>query len=846
MKNTVRNNLYKGCMAVAVAVSVTLLPLAVAAAGTKTPISFTRLGGADRYQTAASMAQKGWPGTSQNVVLSAGMDQNLIDALGAGPLAAKLNAPIIFTDGGENLIPLAKAELLRLKPQKAYITSGTGVIKTSVLNELTAMGITPVQLGGSDRYETSVNIAKELANQGADITRVFLTPGWVTPADALSVSSIAGVQEIPILCTAKDELPVAVKTYLDSIKAKVAKSYVIGGTGVVSDSVKGQLPGEVSRYAGQDRYETNVEVLKNFTADYRNKDIYVANGETLVDALAGVPLAAAAQAPVVLVNQQLAEKTREFVKLNLATNNMVALGGEAVVPSAEMNKLTSAVTYAADSAVEGSSDSANLLQVTDNILITGKNVTLQNVKADYSIYIKGDNVILSNLNVKGTVFVDPGNNGSATLKDVKAANIVILSGGTNSINLINTTADGLIVDSDSSNVHVVVTGTTTIGDTTVRTYAILDNQGGNLGEIVVTTVPGQTPVVELKGTFNQKITIDGEVTLKAAEGTVVNSVEIDTVNPDDLVTLEGNFKSVKVNSEGQLALGEDTVVTKMTTDAAVDITIPPSSNIRNLDFASGTTVSGGGTVNGEKTTSTPSEPPAGNGEGGGGGGGGGGGDTPSNAELLIEKLQDVHDALDDDGKTALRNAREALQDLPADSPDWNAVIKPLLTDKVIALYRDDEDAAKTALITFIKDFSNLYYSEDPDTLEDNLETFKDNNEDTFRTLFGDDFTLNQFYGFLAETQDVLSEDVNDLLDALLKGELDLDSNLKNKVISWTKDAMSEVISTSTYAVFDDKLSDIGWSTDMLVDAQKQLGAVVDPDNDAEKALIMAVIRAQLT
>jgi putative cell wall-binding protein len=233
-------------LAAAVALSTTLTPLA-ANADTS---NVTRIGGYDKFETAALMAQKGWPGTSDNVVLSAGMNYNLVDALAAGPLAAKLNAPIILTDGGESLNSFAKAELQRLKPKKAYITSGTAVIKPAVINELIALGITPVPLGGYDQYETSVNIAQELAKQGVDISQVVLTGGWASPVDALSVSSIAAAQEMPILTTKQGQLPAVVKTYLDSIKAKVTDAYVIGGTAVVADAVTDQLPGKVSRYAG--------------------------------------------------------------------------------------------------------------------------------------------------------------------------------------------------------------------------------------------------------------------------------------------------------------------------------------------------------------------------------------------------------------------------------------------------------------------------------------------------------------------------------------------------------------------------------------------------------------------
>ena len=524
MSKKTKRQLLNSCLAAIVVLSSTLTPLVANAATPTIPSPITRIGGVDQYATSALMAQKGWPGTTDNVVLSAGMNYALVDALAAGPLATKLKAPILLTDAGQSLNSFVKAELQRLKPKKVYITSGTAVIKPSVIEELKAMGIIPVQLGGYDQYETSVNIAKELTNQGVTISRVILAAGWLSPADALSVAPIAAAQEIPILTTTQGQLPATVKTYLDSIKAKVTASYVIGGTAVVSEAVKGQLPGKVSRYSGLTKYDTNVQVLKGFAKDYKNDKVYVANGETLVDALAGVPLAAANGAPVVLVNQQLDNATKDFVKLTMSTADMVALGGEAVVPSVGMNALTSALSYATDNTTVGSTDATKPIELTDNVYITGNNVTLKNAKADFSVYVKGDNIILSNLNVKGTVFVDPGDTGSATLDGITADNIVILSGAKDSIHLNNATANVLTVDSSSSDVHVEATGTTTIGHTVVRSYAIIDANGGSIGEVSITSTPGQSPVVELRGTFTQPVVLDNEVQVHLGATAVITNL----------------------------------------------------------------------------------------------------------------------------------------------------------------------------------------------------------------------------------------------------------------------------------------------------------------------------------
>lgn len=74
--------------------------------------------------------------------------------------------------------------------------------------------------------------------------------------------------------------------------------YVIGGKNVVSDSIVEKY--SARRIAGQDRYKTNRKVIFEFYSGL-NK-YYVANGNTLVDALTASILAQ--EKGVVLVNEK--------------------------------------------------------------------------------------------------------------------------------------------------------------------------------------------------------------------------------------------------------------------------------------------------------------------------------------------------------------------------------------------------------------------------------------------------------------------------------------------------------------------------------------------------------------
>jgi len=618
-----KQKLFSGGLAVCFTLTSLFSPAMVAAAPNIQTASSTTttqsIFGNDQYETAAKIAQEGWAETSDYAIVAAGMPANLIDALAAGPLASKLNAPILLTEGN-SLNKNAKDQLARLNVKKVFVTSGSAVIKQSVIDEIKSVAtVTDVKsLGGYDASETSVNIAKEMANQGTNITKVVVTSG--AGSDALSMAPIAGAQGMPILYTSGSALSSYVSIYLDGLKANLAKTYVIGGTAVISDAVKAQIPGTVERYYGQTQYDTNIQVLKSFAGVSKNKTTYIANGETLVDALAGAPLAVKNNSLILLTSQTLPEASKNYALANLSSN-VIGLGGQAVVPASVLESLAPQIILSQDGSSIGSEDSANLEQLSGLLKVTGNNVTVKNAKTNYSIYVQGDNVNLNNVTVNGTIFLDPGDNGTANLEKVTANNIVVLSGGQHSINLESVIAQLLNIQSSSPNVHINATGGTVINRTESSASVSFQAADGSFGTIRITysaQTPGAPPVVELIGTFTDTIEVGGGVTVNAAPDAKVANLAIVTDNPEQTVTLKGNFESVTVNTKANVVLGDNTSVKSMVTKDTAKITVPKTSTIEKLDTGNtGSSTTGGGTVGG-------STPPA---AGGGGGSGGGGSDV---------------------------------------------------------------------------------------------------------------------------------------------------------------------------------------------------------------------------
>lgn len=283
-------------------------------------ISIERFGGNDRYDTAVKISENNWS-TSDTVILVSG--KNFPDALSAAPLSGVYNnAPILLVNG-TSLDSNISSELLRLQAKNAFIIGGTTVISDAIINSLTSMGITSTRIFGSDRYETSLKIAKLVGiNNG-----IVITSGENFP-DALSISSVASAKKMPIILTNKNSFPSSVQAFIDSNKN--SNFYVIGGTGVISDSVLTGLP-NVTRLAGNNRYLTNAAVLDKFKNDFTSNNVYISTGQNFADALGGSPAAAKSASPIVLIdNTSYTQNSVMQSKIN-SISSIKVLGGTGVI-----------------------------------------------------------------------------------------------------------------------------------------------------------------------------------------------------------------------------------------------------------------------------------------------------------------------------------------------------------------------------------------------------------------------------------------------------------------------------------------------------------------------------------
>ncbi|EEJ54259.1 putative cell wall binding repeat 2 [Mobiluncus mulieris 28-1] len=128
----------------------------------------SRISGADRYATAASIAQNYWPNGAPAVILARG--DNPADALAAGPVGTKLNAPILLTQPGS--MPAATiAAIQKLHPKRIIVAGGSGAINDVVASQAASLaGIAGTErVYGADRYATSHRLAETFFPKQKDV-----------------------------------------------------------------------------------------------------------------------------------------------------------------------------------------------------------------------------------------------------------------------------------------------------------------------------------------------------------------------------------------------------------------------------------------------------------------------------------------------------------------------------------------------------------------------------------------------------------------------------------------------------------------------------------------------------
>ncbi|MBL4932269.1 cell wall-binding repeat-containing protein [Clostridium paridis] len=196
-----------------------------------------RLGGKNREETARIINQKLSVPKGTPVVIATGLD--FPDALSISSVAGIKQYPIALSY--KDSLPAPSISTLKdIQPSKIYIVGSAGVVSDKVVNQIKATlpsisSSNIVRIGGKDRFETSVGIAKAF---NLNTTNAVIATGFDFP-DALSGSVLASKLNAPILLV-NDKDITATKQYLAS-NTKIINLTFLGSYGAIGQDAERNL-----------------------------------------------------------------------------------------------------------------------------------------------------------------------------------------------------------------------------------------------------------------------------------------------------------------------------------------------------------------------------------------------------------------------------------------------------------------------------------------------------------------------------------------------------------------------------------------------------------------------------
>ncbi len=209
-------------------------------------IEATRVGGADRYTTAALLARSPVPTAESSLVEQSGAGElptaimasgkNFPDALVAGTASAAQRLPLLLTDP-QGLPSSTRSAIRALGIRRVLLAGGPAAVRPTVESQLVQAGVEVLRLGGVDRQDT----ARVWARYGREsfgwhLDRFYLINGTDFP-DALAAAARAGQEEggpVPMLLTAGTSLGKATERLLrEQASCQFARLDIAGGTRAV-------------------------------------------------------------------------------------------------------------------------------------------------------------------------------------------------------------------------------------------------------------------------------------------------------------------------------------------------------------------------------------------------------------------------------------------------------------------------------------------------------------------------------------------------------------------------------------------------------------------------------------
>lgn len=272
-----------------------------------------RVGGKDRIETSIEISKKAGVESVKTAIL-VGYDGE-VDALTGTSLAKKLNGRVFMTKKDE-VDKWTLTEMNKLGVKDVVILGGESVVSKNVEISLEKdNGFNVRRLAGNDREDTALKVAKEIIGD-KEGNNIFITQGYESYADALSIGPVSARLGSPILLVSKgDRSSKNIDKWMNELY--VDEITIIGGESVVSKDIEKQLRkyGRTRRVAGVNREETSIKIANEYSKD--SKATVIANGYSSADAVVGGYFANEIGAPIILTpGNRLQQQTYDYLYEN--------------------------------------------------------------------------------------------------------------------------------------------------------------------------------------------------------------------------------------------------------------------------------------------------------------------------------------------------------------------------------------------------------------------------------------------------------------------------------------------------------------------------------------------------
>ena len=184
-----------------------------------------------------------------------------------------------------------------------------------------------IRIAGTNRFETAFKVADQMKkNLGLEKFDAIIVASGTNFPDALSGSYLAAVKRAPILLSFNEAYNDQAKNYIRENLAADGTVYLLGSVDVVPETFEEDLEGfNVKRLAGPNRFDTNLEILKEVGVE--GKEILVCSGLGFADSLS----ASATELPILLVWNDLFENQKAFLEEYASGGKFCIIGGETAV-----------------------------------------------------------------------------------------------------------------------------------------------------------------------------------------------------------------------------------------------------------------------------------------------------------------------------------------------------------------------------------------------------------------------------------------------------------------------------------------------------------------------------------